>query len=225
MTLIEHKDLVQGSQAWLDARLGMVTASVVGKLVTTKTIKPASNDDSRALTALLAAERITGWSEPSFMTSDMMRGVEDEPRARELYSEHYAPARECGFLVRDDWGFRIGYSPDGLVGEDGLIEIKSRRPKGQLQTILANEVPAYNYAQCQAGLLVSGREWLDFVSFAGGMPMFVKRVLPDQRWFDAIITATAQAEDAIADMVRDYYAATEGLPVAERIDYDLEMVV
>ena len=224
MTLIEHRDLVQGSQEWLDARLGMVTASTVGKLITSRTIKPASNDDSRGLTVLLAAERITGWSEPSFMTNDMVRGVEDEPRARDLYSEHYAPARECGFLVRDDWGFRIGYSPDGLVGDDGLIEIKSRRAKGQLQTILANEVPAYNMAQCQAGLLVSGRKWLDFVSYAGGMPVFVKRVLPDPRWFDAIIAATAQVEDAIADMVRDYDAATEGLPVADRID-DLEMVL
>lgn len=224
MTLIEHRNLVQGTQEWLDARLGMVTASTVGKLITSRTIKPASNDDSRGLTVLLAAERITGWSEPSFMTNDMVRGVEDEPRARDLYSEHYAPARECGFLVRDDWGFRIGYSPDGLVGDDGLIEIKSRRAKGQLQTILANEVPAYNMAQCQAGLLVSGREWLDFVSYASGMPVFIKRVLPDQRWFDAIIAATAQVEDAIAEMVRDYEAVTEGLPVAERID-DLEMVL
>ena len=64
-----------------------------------------------------------------------------------------------GFMIRDDWGYRIGYSPDGLVGDDGLIEVKSRRPKKHLQTILANEVPAENIAQIQTGLLVSQRKW------------------------------------------------------------------
>ena len=224
MTLHELPDLIQGTDAWHDQRRGIVTASAVGKLITSRTIKPASNDESRGLTALLAAERITGWTEPTFMTGDMMRGVEDEPRARDMYAEHYAPVRESGFMVRDDWGFRIGYSPDGLVGDDGLIEIKSRRAKGQLQTILANEVPAYNFAQLQCGLLVSGRDWIDYVSYAGGMPLFVKRVLPDPRWFEAIVAAVAAFEDAVAQMQADYGDATAGWPVAERID-DLEMVI
>lgn len=223
MTLTEYPDLLQGSDEWLEARRGLVTASVVGKLITARTVKPASNDDSRALTALLAAERITGWVEPTFTTSDMMRGVEDEPRARDLYAEHFAtaPVRESGFMVRDDWGFRIGYSPDGLVGEDGLIECKSRRPKGQLQTILANEVPPFNKAQLQCGLLVTGRAWIDYVSYAAGMPLFVKRELPDPRWFEAILAAVSQLEDTVAEMVRDFGEATKGLPVAERFD-DLE---
>lgn len=224
MSLTEHRDLIQGSDEWLEARRGLVTASVVGKLLTASTIKPASNDDSRGLTILLAAERITGWTEPTFMTSDMMRGVEDEPRARDLYSEHYSPVRESGFMVRDDWGFRIGYSPDGLVGDDGLIEVKSRRAKGQLQTILTNDVPRFNMAQLQCGLLVSGREWIDYISYAGGMPLFVKRVLPDPRWHEAIVAAVSQLEDAIADVVRVYEEATKGLPVAERMD-DLEMAL
>src|SRR5690606_36899576 len=135
-----------------------VTASVVGQLITTKTIKPAANDTSRALTALLVAERITGWSDPVYVSDDMMRGTLDEPVARDLYSKHYAPVVECGFMVRYEDGWRLGYSPDGLVGDDGLIEVKSRRAKAQLVTILADEVPASNMAQIQAGLLVSGRQ-------------------------------------------------------------------
>jgi hypothetical protein len=115
-------------------------------------------------------------------------------------------------MVRDDWGFRIGYSPDGLVGDDGLIEVKSRRQKKQLQTIVSDEVPPENMAQLQCGLLVSGRAWIDYVSYCGGMPLYVKRVLPDPRWFEAIVAAVSAFEDTAADMVAAYHEATKGLP-------------
>src|SRR5665647_2282738 len=152
VTLTEYPSLVQGSEAWLDQRRGMMTASVVGQLITPKTVKPAANDYSRALTVTLAAERITGWTDPVYVSDDMFRGTMDEPIARDLYTRHYAPVTECGFMVRYDWGWSLGYSPDGLVGDDGLIEVKSREPKAQLATILADEVPLANMAQIQAGL-------------------------------------------------------------------------
>lgn len=224
MSLHILPDLVQGSDEWFDQRRGMVTASVVGNLVTPKTIKPADNDTSRALTALLVAERITGWTEPTYVNDDMLRGIDDEPRAREVYHEKYAPVAEVGFLVRDDWGFQIGYSPDGLVGEDGLIEVKSRRPKKHLQTILADEVPAENMAQIQAALLVSGREWCDYLSYCGGMPMWVKRVTPDKQWFDAIVDAATVFENNAAEMTAAYKAATKGLAQTERT-IELEMIL
>jgi hypothetical protein len=224
MTLTELPDLIQGSDQWLDQRRGMVTASVVGKLVTAKTIKPANNDESRGLTALLVAERITGWTDPVYVSDAMLRGTEDEPRAVEIYSEHYAPVTTTGFLIRE-WGIcRLGYSPDGLVGDDGLIEVKSRAAKKQLQTILADEVPAENLAQLQAGLLVSGREWIDYLSYSGGMPLFVKRVYPDQQWFEAIVAAVEQFELLAADMVVAYCAATEGMPLTERV-VEMEMTL
>jgi hypothetical protein len=224
MTLTVLAGLVQGSDEWLEQRRGMVTASVVGQLVTAKTVKPASNDYSRALTALLVAERITGYVDPVYVSDDMLRGQEDEPRAVEKYAEHYAPVDTVGMMIEDRWGFRIGYSPDGLVGSDGLIEVKSRRAKKQLTTILADEVPAENMAQLQCGLLVSGREWIDYVSYCGGMPMYVKRVLPDQRWFDAILTAVSAFEDTAAQWVADYHSATTAMPATERVT-ELEMVL
>ena len=223
MTLQVFTELEQGTPEWLAARCGIITASVVGLLITAKTIKPANNDTSRGLIASLVAERITGHVEPIQETADMLRGTLDEPYARDIYSEHYAPATEIGFMVRDDWGFRLGYSPDGLVGEDGLIEIKSRRQKKQLATILADEVPAENMAQIQCGLLVSGREWLDYVSYCGGMPLYVKRVLPDQRWFDAIKEAAAAFEATANDMLTTYTAAIQGRPTTDRIDHFEEM--
>jgi hypothetical protein len=224
MSLTVLPDLIQGSDEWHDQRRGMVTASVVDQLVTTKTIKPAANDQSRSLVAILVAERITGWTDPTYVGDDMLRGWEDEPRAVETYSEHYAPVRPTGFMVRDDWGFRIGYSPDGLVGTDGLIEVKSRRPKKHLQTILSGEVPTENMAQLQCGLLVSGRQWIDYVSYCGGMPLYVKRVQPDQRWQEAIVAAVRAFEQAAAEMVATYHSATQGLPATERV-IEMDMVI
>jgi predicted phage-related endonuclease len=127
-------------------------------------------------------------------------------------------------MVRDDWGFPIGYSPDGLVGEGGLIEVKSRRQKKQLQTILADEVPPENMAQLQCGLLVSGRDWIDYVSYCGGMPLYVKRVHPDPKWQDAIVAAVTQFENAATAMAFDYHCAVEGLPMTERVTEE-EMVI
>jgi hypothetical protein len=225
MSLTTYIELEQGSDEWLAARCGIVTASVVGQLITPKTVKPAANDYSRALAVTLTAERITGHVEPIHENQDMLRGTLDEPFARDIYSEHFAPVDQLGFMVRNDWGFRIGYSPDGLVGDDGLIEIKSRRQKKHLATILADEVPLENMAQCQAGLLVSGREWIDYVSFCSGMPLYVKRVERDPKWFDAIFNAVATFEEASADMVSRYTEATKDLPATERLDHFAEMEI
>ena len=179
-------------------------------------VEPAATPESKTLTILLAAERITGWVDPMYVSDDMLRGIEDEPVARARYAECYAPVTECGFMVEDRWGFQIGYSPDGLVGDDGLIEIKSRRPKAQLATILADEVPAANMAQLQCGLLVTGRQWIDYVSYCGGMPLYVKRVLPQPQWAEAIVAAVNAFEDTVADIIGTYTTRTAGLHTTER---------
>ena len=216
-----YKDLEQGSDAWLAARCGIVTASVMHQLVTT-TPKVASNDTSRGLTATLTAERITGHVEPMQVSGPMLRGQLDEPFARDAYSEHHAPAVELGFMVRQFDGYRIGYSPDGLVGDDGLIEIKSRAQKKHLQTILADAVPPENMAQCQTGLLVTGRDWIDYISFCSGMPLWTKRVYPDQKWFDVIGEAVQAFEMNAAEMITTYNAATANCPPTERLDHFAE---
>lgn len=223
LKLTIYEELDQGSDKWLDARCGLVTASVVGLLITTKTLKVADNDTSRGLTMKLAAERITNHVEPSATSRAMERGTLDEPYARAAYSEHHAPATELGFMVRDFGNFKIGFSPDGLVGEDGLIEIKSRDQKIQLRTVLANEVPAENMAQIQCGLLVSGRAWCDYVSYSGGMKLWTKRVYPDAAWHSAILQAVAEFEHTAADMISGYLDATAEMPATERIDHFPEM--
>lgn len=225
MSLHVYEDLEQGTDEWLAARCGIVTASVVGQLITPKTVKPAANDTSRALVANLVAERITGYVEPVFPNADMERGTLSEPFARDIYAEHNAPVTEVGFMVRDFGGYRIGYSPDGLVGDDGLIEIKSPRQKKHLATILADEVPLEYMAQCQTGLLVSGRKWIDFISYNGGMPLWTKRVTPDPKWQDAIKEAVTAFEAVAEVMIANYKTATADLPPTERIDLYPEMEI
>jgi len=226
MTLHIYDELEQGTDAWLAARCGLVTASTVGQLITPKTVKPASNDYSRALTATLVAERITGYVEPIYENADMRRGTLSEPYARDIYAEHAGvTVDEVGFIVRDEEAWKLGFSPDGLIDDDGLLEIKSPRQKKHLATILADEVPLEHMAQIQTGLLVTRRKWLDFCSYNGGMRLFVKRVYPDPKWQEAIISAVTTFEENAAQMIATYETNTKDAPETERIDFDLEDIV
>jgi len=205
--IIYHDDTVQGSDEWVAARCGLLTASEI-KRILTATLKVAANDKTRSHIWEILAQRITSYVEPQYVGDDMLRGHRDEILARDLYSQHYAPVTEAGFITNDQWGFTLGYSPDGLVGDDGLIECKSRAQKFQIQTIAENEVPAEFMLQLQTGLLVTGRKWVDFISYSGGLPMFVKRVLPDAAMRAAIIDAATAFEMTLAARMLDY---TEGL--------------
>lgn len=223
-TLHIYDELEQGSQLWLDARCGMLTASVIGKLIT-PTMKVADNETSRALTATLVAERITGhvdYVHPSF---DMQRGTLDEPYARSLYAQYYEPVTEIGFAVNEFNGHKLGASPDGLLGDDGGLEIKSRRPKEQLRTILANEVPTENMPQIQTCMLVTDRLWWDYCSYAGGWPLYVKRVYADPIWQAVILNALDTFEENAARMLEDYSAVAAGAPIAPLIDHFPELEI
>lgn len=212
MTVTVYEEMVQGSEEWLGARRGMLTASVIGQLITPKTVKPASNDHSRALVNELVAERITGTSDPVFVNDDMWRGTECEPLARNLYAEHRnVTVTQVGFIVDND--LRLGYSPDGLVADDGLIEVKAPRAKEHLRTILAGEVPDKHIAQIQAGLAVTGRAWCDFISYFADMPLFVRRVVPDDRWQTAIRDVCTDFQTTVAEMLERFQILTDGLPV------------
>lgn len=263
MTLTTYANLEQGSDAWLEARRGIITASVIGGLITQKspdastvncpkcdaaafspcvslarktatpiktihdersaivagmpkTLEVADNDTSRGIINTLAAERITGHVEYVHPTFDMMRGTEDEPFARDVYREHYGAVDEIGFMVREENGRRLGYSPDGLVGDDGLIEIKSRKPKEQIATVLADRAPSYNLAQMHAGMYVSDRRWCDYISFSAGMPLYKTRIFRDPKWDAVIEAAVAAFEINVTNIVDNFNGATAHLPMTER---------
>lgn len=220
-----HTDLQQGSAAWLHARLGLMTASEL-KLVVTPTLKMADNDKTRAHLYELLAQRVTNHVEPQFQSYDMERGNFDEEHARAKYAETYAPVIECGFITNDRWGFTLGYSPDGLVGDDGLIECKSRAQKWQMQTLVEyvakDVIPPDFIIQVQAGLLIAEREWCDFISYSGGMLMPTVRVYPDPEIQDAIVTAATAFEERLNEKLEIYnglLASDARLVPTERLIY------
>ena len=224
MTITHHPNIEQGSDEWLQLRCGLLTASEM-KLILTLTLKAANNDKTRAHAYELAYQRITNHVEPQYISDAMLRGQEDEIYARLAYSEHYAPVTETGFITNDKWGFTIGYSPDGLVGDDGLIECKSRCGKYQVQTIASDAVPDDYVLQLQTALLVTERKWIDFISYCGGLPVFVKRVEPDEQVQEAIIAAATGFQERVDDIVRDYRATLLTMPKVIETERTQEMEI
>jgi hypothetical protein len=223
MNITYHKEFEQGSGDWFKARCGMLTSSDIDKIIT-PTLKVASNEKERSHLYELLAQRVNQYVEPSYISNDMMRGEAEEILARDLYAEKVAPVEQCALVTNDRLGFPVGWSPDGLVGDDGQIEIKSRRQKYQVQTIVEAAVPSEYMLQVQFGLFVSNRMWCDFISYSNGMPMFVLRVAPDPAIFDAIAAAARAFEDRLIDKMAVYQAAREKYLVTERRDYGTEII-
>lgn len=226
--IVYHNDLIQGSSEWLQCRVGILTASEM-KLIITPTLAVAKNDKERAHVYEIAAQRITGYVEPHYISDDMLRGQEDEIEARILYANNYAHVEEVGFITNDSFGFVIGYSPDGVVGDDGLIEVKSRRQKWQLQTLVecvpADSIPSDYIIQIQTGLLVTGRKWCDFITYCGGMEMAVVRVFPDAKIQAAIVAAATAFEERVQAVIDRYRAVQESkarlIPTERRIELEM----
>jgi predicted phage-related endonuclease len=210
MTLTTYPELEQGSDEWLQARCGLMTCSELN-LILTPTLKTADNENTRKHVFELAAQRLTGYTEPSYIGDNMLRGWADEIKARDLYSERIAPVQEIGGMVRDFGTFKLWASPDGLIGENKGFETKSRLQKYQVQTIVENTVPKEHILQVQGNLLVSGRDSWAYTSFCGGMPMWTIDVLPDPVVQDAIRAACEAFELKVQEVMRVYQERIAGL--------------
>lgn len=171
----------QGTEEWFAERCGCVTASRVADVVA----KTRSGYSASRATYMgqLIAERLTGEPMTGFTNSAMQWGVDIEPQARVAY-EFYTDAsvEPTGFVKHPTIG-QTGASPDGLVGDDGLVEIKCPETKTHIETLLGQSVPGKYITQIQWQLACTGRRWCDFVSFDPRMPesmsMFVSRVERD----------------------------------------------
>lgn len=189
--------IVQGSPEWFAARLGKVTASKISDL-TAKTKSGWSASRANYM-AQLIAERLTGTSTESFTNAAMQWGTDQEPEAREAYSfATISAVDEVGFIDHPAIPM-TGASPDGLVGDDGLLEIKCPNTATHIDTLIGEAVPAKYHSQMQWQMACTGRQWCDFASYDPRLPMdmrlFVRRVPRD----DAFIAETE-------DMVRAFLA-------------------
>lgn len=223
-----HNNLMQGSDAWFAARRGLLTASEMKHIITPAKLQYATNDKERSHLYELAAQRIGGYVEPHYVNDDMLRGQADEIYARDTYRLNFAPVTECGFITNDKWGFTLGYSPDGLVGNDGLIEAKSPRQKSHLTTILSQEMPSEYMIQIQTGMLVSERPWCDFISYCGGWVMVTIRINADPVIQDAIVAAATifhEKLEGVMALYRERLAdkSLKLIPTIRRLEQEIQL--
>ena len=168
----------QRTEDWFKARAGKVTASRVADIIArTKSGYSASRDNYMAP---LVCERMTGTPAESFTNAAMQWGTEQEPFARAAYeSAKDVLVEEVGFIPHPIIQIS-GASPDGLVGEFGLVEIKCPNTSTHIQTLLDQKIPEKYITQMQWQMCCTDRRWCDFVSFdprmAEGLQLFIKRV-------------------------------------------------
>ena len=199
-------NIIQGSEEWHALRCGRVTASRVADVVAkTKSGWGASRAN---YAAELIAERLTGEPAERFTNAAMQWGTDHEPDARAAY-EFFRDAAvvEIGFVDHPSIAM-TGASPDGLVGEDGLVEIKCPNTATHLDTLLSQTVPAKYVTQMLWQMACTGRKWCDFVSFDPRLPesmsMFVKRVERDDK-------RIAELETEVAAFLEEISAKIEQL--------------
>ena len=183
----------QGSPEWLASRLGRPSASMFGKLVTGSG-KPSGSAESYINEMI--AERLTGRSKPFFTNEHMERGNFLEPEARQAY-EFITDFEvvETGFILDDSQEF--GCSPDGLVANDGGLEIKCPSDSVHVSYLRAGKVPAKYYQQVQGCMMITGREWWDFMSYHPEMPHLLVRMERNEEFIEAMATEVNKAVETI----------------------------
>lgn len=200
----------QRTEAWHAQRLGKVTASRVADLMArTKTGYGASRAN---YAAELLCERLTGERAESFTSAAMAWGTDTEPQARAAYAFLTdADVVEVGFIDHPSIPM-FGASPDGLVGETGLVEIKCPNTATHIDTLLSEAVPGKYLTQMQVQMACTGRAWCDFVSFDPRLPadlqLWVKRVPRDDeaiRAIEAEVQAFLSELDAKVEALRAKY--------------------
>jgi putative phage-type endonuclease len=173
----------QGTDEWFAARLGKVTASRAADVMTKKGSAARAN-----LSAQLVLERLTNTKGESFSSAAMQWGVDQEPFARAAYEAHSGVWVDTVGFVQHPTIERAGASPDGLVGHDGLVEIKCPNTATMIDTLLTGKVPGNYATQMQMQMACTGRAWCDYAVFDSRMPvkaqLFVKRVQRDQKYID-----------------------------------------
>ncbi len=188
------EETIQGTDEWKQLRCGKVTASRVADVVAkTKTGYSASRANYMAQ---LIAERLTGGVvAESFTNAAMEHGTATEPEARAAYEFYESAAvQQVAFVLHPSID-QAGCSPDGLVGDDGLVEIKCPNTATHLDTLLGQSVPAKYETQMQFQMACTGRKYCDFVSYDPRLPenlrLFVKRVHRDEKRINDLETEVA----------------------------------
>lgn len=187
----------QGSDAWFRARMGIPTASQFATVMASGR-GGGESKTRRTYMLKLAGEILTGEPMDSFGNCHTERGKEMEPDARNTYSFMRDVEPQLVGFIRNG---QKGCSPDSLIGNDGMLEIKTKLPHLQVDCLLSDRVPPEHKAQCQGALWIAEREWIDFVSYWPGLPLFVTREHRDEEYIAKLVAAVDEFNDELAHMV------------------------
>jgi len=191
--MLEIIECIQNSPEWYEARLGCATTSKF------KDIMAKGKGTMRRTHMLkLAGERITGTNMPHFYNAAMARGHEHEPIIKALYEERtFQKVDEVGFIKNGS----TGCSPDGLIGIDGMVEYKSKEAHLQAELLLSDKLPTEHKAQVYGALMIAERQWIDFVSYCPGMPLYIKKIEPNLEYFKELKAGLNLFEKELQEIV------------------------
>ena len=213
---VEIIEVEQGSEAWFRARMGIPTASEFAKLLGIK--KDARDKETRRKYLYqLAGEIISGEPAESYSNAHMERGKAMEAEAREEYAfiADVEP-QQVGFIRNG----RKGCSPDSLIGDAGMLELKTKLPALLLEAMFRGEFPPEHRAQCQGAMWVAEREWIDLAIYWPRMRLVTYRATRDEAYITELARAVDEFNadlDALVDRYRRY-----GEPAREMVKRDLE---
>lgn len=198
--MLIYDNLEQGSEAWLKIRLGIPTTSNFGKIIT-PTGRPSSQADKYLGECL--TPYIFGRGQEFVKTHAMQRGNDLEPEAVAYYEHHTGvKTREVGFITSDCG--RIGCSPDRLIGDDGLLEVKCPLENQHAQNVLSGKIDAKYIPQVQGQMLIAERSWCDWISYHPDAPASIVRVEADPEYqaklADMLNTFVEKLGNQVADM-------------------------
>lgn len=197
----------QGSTEWSAARLGVVTASEADALVSPEG-KVRTGAGPRSYLFRKLAEKVMGYAGDSGSTFNMDNGAMLEKIALPWYSFTYdTEIQRVGFCLSDDG--RTGCSPDGLIGEDGGIEVKSPTAPIHLEYLLEGVVPKEYRCQVQFSLWVTQRKWWTFISYSRHLPSLVLTVGPDPKFQEAITEAVVEFNAEFDGLMNEFNALRE----------------
>lgn len=191
----------QGSIEWLADRAGVFSASNFDKLITTK---GEASKQAQKYIYEIAAEKVSGIKAESFQSAAMARGVELENEAVEFYSlTHEVDPRPVGFVM-DDLK-RWGASPDRLINDNGLLEVKCPLPHTMVDYLLNENLYQDYKQQVQGQLFVTGREWCDLIAYSRGLKPLIIRVKRDDEFIsklESILIAACKELDAVVEKIK-----------------------
>lgn len=204
-------DCEQGSEEWLAARSGIATASCFSAILAT--IKSGEAAERRNYRAKLVVERLTGRCVSGFTTAAMQQGTEREPLARAAYESRTRTfVNEVGFCRHDE--LEAGASPDGLIGDDGGLEVKCPELATHLSYLRLKTEPAAYTPQIQGCMWITGRAWWDFVSFNPDFPAHLQLVIRRVPRDEKAIASLEFAVGLFMTEVRAEEAEIRALPIA-----------